>query len=57
MSSKVVTVALFFVARTEARQDGQVNGEDPLLDGGFGELRLLLSWKANHSFRHAPQKV
>lgn len=56
MSSKVVTVALFLVARTEARQDGQVKGFDPLM-GGLGEFRLVFSWKENHSFKQAPQKV
>lgn len=50
-----MTVALFFVARTTARHDGQVTGL--LLLEEAPEARAELSWKANHSLRHAPQKV
>ena len=57
-------MAFFLVALTEALHDGQVNGEDvdglPGGGGGGREEGLLrdeLSWKANHSFKQAPQKV
>jgi len=43
-----VTKAFGWVVRTEARHDGQVYGcIDVAVD----------AWKANHSLRHAPQKV
>lgn len=48
MSKSVVTVAFGLVDRTEARHDGQVYG--------WRELAVE-AWKANHSFRQAPQKV
>ena len=48
MSSSVVTVAFGWVERTEARHEGHVYGWiDVAAD----------AWKANHSFRQAPQKV
>jgi hypothetical protein len=48
MSSSVVTVALGCVVRTEARHEGQV----------YGCIDVAVeAWKANHSFRQAPQKV
>lgn len=56
MSSRFATVALCFVSRTVARQDGQVNIDEPG-DGGLGERSAVAAWKVNHSFRHAPQKV
>jgi hypothetical protein len=57
ISSSVVTVALFFVARTVARHEGHVNGVLPAGGEELGDLRLEVSWKANHSLRQAPQKV
>jgi len=48
MSSRVVTVALGWVERTEARHEGHVYG--------WSEVAVE-AWKANHSFRQAPQKV
>jgi hypothetical protein len=56
ISSNVVTVALFLVARTTARHDGHVKGVAPG-GGGLGDVRLEASWKANHSLRQLPQKV
>ena len=57
-------MAFFLVALTEALHDGQVKGDDDdaFPGGGGGEreeglLRDELSWKANHSFKQAPQKV
>jgi hypothetical protein len=48
MSSRVVTVALGCVLRTEARHDGHV----------YGWIEVAAeAWKANHSLRQAPQKV
>jgi hypothetical protein len=48
ISSSVVTVALGCVDRTEARHDGHVYGCSDV---------AVVAWNANHSFRHAPQKV
>lgn len=48
MSSSVVTVALGWVERTEARHDGHVYGCSEV---------AVEAWKTNHSFRQAPQKV
>lgn len=48
MSRRVVTVALGWVARTEARQEGQVYG---------WEVVALWACHENHSFKQAPQKV
>jgi hypothetical protein len=48
LSSSVVTKAFGCVDRTEARQEGQV----------YGCMHVAVdAWKANHSFRQAPQKV
>ena len=47
-SRSVVTVALGCVVRTEARHEGHV----------YGCIEVAVeAWKANHSFRQAPQKV
>jgi hypothetical protein len=56
MSSKVTTVALCLVSRTEARHDGQVNRTSSGA-GGLGDRSIFAFWKLNHSFRHAPQNV
>lgn len=54
-----MTVAFFRVALTDARQEGQVNGEEVVEGevGWLGALREEFNWKANHSFKQAAQKV
>lgn len=56
MSSKVLTVALWRVSRTDARQDGQVNLFEAGA-GGLGDVSATVCCHPNQSFRHEPQKV
>ena len=56
ISRRVATVALCREPRTPARHEGHVNMGAPG-GGGVGAESWAEAWKANQSFRQAPQKV